>query len=142
MTDSRQSRSRCSNRGFTLIELMIAVVIIGILASIAYPAYNNHVDNTRRADGKAILLDTAQQLERCFTRFSRYDDNDCNLVLPRLSDEEFYSVTAPTLTRGTFQLTAAPQGVQTRDRCGVLTLTHTGQRGANGQFGQDPENCW
>lgn len=127
-------------RGVTLIELMIAVVIVGILAAVAYPSYQDQVRKTRRSDGQAALLDVAQRLERCFTRFNRYNSNDC-AVHADLADgdgvtspEGWYTITNTNVGALTFTLSAAPQGAQTADSCGTLTLTHTGVR--------SPANCW
>ena len=55
---------RTTAQGFTLIELMITVAVVGILAAIAYPSYNEHVRKTRRADARAVLLVSAQWMER------------------------------------------------------------------------------
>jgi len=131
-------------RGVTLIELMVVVVIIGILVAIAYPGYQSQLQKTRRADGKAALLNAAQALERCFTRFNRYNDaDDCDIVA-RLaagipSPDGWYIVTdVPTATA--FSLDATPQGAQTGDtQCNVLTFDNRGDRDATGTV---PDNCW
>ena len=130
-------------RGITLLELMIVVVIISILAAIAYPSYQSQVRKTRRADGKAALMETAQQLERCYTRFSRYNDGNCGVALPFNSPEGFYVVSAAAaITASAFTLAATPQGDQVKDtKCGVLRLTNTGQQGSQGQ-GTDANECW
>ncbi len=130
-------------RGITLIELMIVVVIIGILASIAYPSYRAQVMKTHRADGQATLMQVSQQLERCYTRFSRYNDPNCAVVFPVTSPDGYYSVTAPTLTAAVFTLDAAPQGGQTEDgKCGALLLTSTGVQGSLGSSTNDTNGCW
>ncbi|HEX9877850.1 MAG TPA: type IV pilin protein [Gammaproteobacteria bacterium] len=139
-----QKSSRCHRvRGFTLIELMIAIVIISILAVVAYPAYQDQVRRARRGDGKATLLDVAQRLERCYTRFGRYDDANCNVALPLSSAEGFYTVSAVgAITSAAFTLAATPQNVQVGDtRCGVLRLTSTGQQGSQDQD-DDANDCW
>ena len=133
-------------RGFTLIELMVTVVIIGILAAIAYPSYLNQIRQTRRTEGKATLLDTAQRLERCFTRYSSYNAGDCD-VATDLTDgdgittpEGWYVITNTNVGAGTFTLLATAQLDQTKDtRCGNLSLTHRSVRGATGT---QPATCW
>jgi type IV pilus assembly protein PilE len=58
--------------GFTLIELMIAVAVVGILASIAYPSYIDHVRKSRRADAQGALMGLSNAMERFFTQNSTY----------------------------------------------------------------------
>ena len=129
-------------RGVTLLELMIVVVIVGILAAIAYPSYQDQVRKSRRADGKGVLLQTAQQLERCYTRFASYNNVNCGVALPVDSPEGFYQVSAAALTASSFTLDAAPQGAQAADaECGTLRLAHTGAQGSLGADG-DANDCW
>jgi type IV pilus assembly protein PilE len=129
-------------RGFTLVEMMITVAIVTILAAIAYPSYVNQVQRTRRTDGKSALMDMAQQLERCHTRFGRYDSDDCDVELPFDSTEAFYSVDAVSITASTFTLAATPQNQQADDTtCGVLHLTSAGQQGS-GDTDTDTAHCW
>jgi type IV pilus assembly protein PilE len=142
MRMSRTNR-RAPASGFTLIEVMIVVVIITVLSAIAYPSYINQVQRTRRADGKGALLDVAQRLERCHTRFGRYNDANCDVALPFTSVEAFYSVAAVgAITPSAFTLAATPQGAQADDaQCGVLRLTSAGQQGSGDQ-NTDANHCW
>lgn len=134
------------SQGFSLIELMIAVVIVGILAAVAIPMYSDYVTRSRRADGQATLMQVAQELERCYTQFSKYNDNSCSVVnsgvVSETSDQGFYGISASggNLTESTFTLTAAPQNEQADDTdCTALTLTHLGEQSATGD---DPDSCW
>jgi len=134
------------SQGFSLIELMIAVVIVGILAAVAIPMYSDYVTRSRRADGQATLMQVAQELERCYTQFSKYNDNSCSVVnggvVSETSDQGFYVISASggALTESNFTLIATPQNEQANDTdCKTLTLTHLGEQSATGD---DPDSCW
>jgi type IV pilus assembly protein PilE len=132
-------------RGVTLLELMVVVVIIGILFAIAYPGYQSQIQKTRRAEGKALLLDTAQRLERCFTKYNSYNNAGCDIATSLgggiASDSGWYLVTDAAPAASTFSLVATRQNAQTGDTlCGNLTLTDRGVRGTTGTAPVD--TCW
>ena len=132
-------------RGVTLLELMIVVVVIGILAAIAYPSYTMQVQKTRRAECQGGLMELQNAMERYFTASNTYTGavtgaggvftNQC----PTDGGTAVYDLSvAVGLTGTTYTLTAAPTagGPQVTDICGTMTVTNTGQKTPIG--GQ----CW
>lgn len=141
--ESKNLRRPRLQAGFTLIELMIVVVVLSVLASIAYASYSNSVVNSRRASASACLLEYAQQLERTYTTRLSY----LNVTLPAsaCSTElaRFYSFTlngTPTAT--TYSIQATPTGNQAAKdtKCGTLRLNQAGTKSVTGAAGAAA--CW
>lgn len=144
--------------GFTLMELMMVIVIIGILAAIAYPSYMDQVMRSRRADAKTALLDIAARQERYFIDNQTYTTTlvgaagctgaACGLKLAtNLSPDEHYQMKAEAITGGTiasgYLLTATPQGPQAKDTlCKALTYDSTGAKSATGTTSNPLKDCW
>lgn len=130
-------------QGFTLIELMIVVAIIGILAAIAYPSYQGYVEKTRRGQAQADLLELVQLLERRYSnRFDyRADDNgDPDLPFdtsPRNGNPVAYNISFDgDVENDSFTLQAVPEALQANDDCGTLKIDEQGNRTA------DENDCW
>ena len=126
---SRRCRGRRAH-GFTLIELMIAIVIVGILAAIALPVYQQYVLRTHRTEAKAILMETAQFLERYYTTNHTYVGA---AVLSGVSPKgasgagvRYTIAFSAGPTASAYTLRAVPANAQTSDACGALTLSNTG----------------
>lgn len=120
-----------NQQGFTLVELMIVIVIIGILTAIAYPSYQDSVRKARRNDAQAAMLELANFMERKFTENNKYNTLSASATITASGiTTDYYTFTLPTFTTTTFTINGAPQGSQASDSCGTLTLTHTGDKGA------------
>jgi type IV pilus assembly protein PilE len=150
--------------GFTLIELMVTVAIVGILASVALPSYLQYVARGKRADAKALLLANAQFMERNFTECNRYDQNGdpCTAItatsLPYTKSPAdgtaAYTIdfgATSTLTATSFTLSARRKagGSMASDACGDLTYNELGQKGSGDYDGDgtagdadDIAACW
>jgi len=148
--------------GFTLIELVVAMVIVAILAAIAIPAYSSYVRQARRTDAKSALLDLASLEERYFSVNNSYTSDQTQLGYGGTAGASFgvgsgtppyynvlisnvnaaTSTTASgvtTTTAATYTLTATPQGDQVKDtQCPSFTLTSQGVQGPTATAA----TCW
>lgn len=135
-----------AQNGFTLIEMMIVVAIIGILAAIAYPSYQEYVLRGYRSEGMALLNDAAARQERYYSQTNTYvtadgDIEKLGLSATSLSDRYELSVSNPNESGG-YLLTAAPKGAQTADsKCGNFMLNARGVRSVSAS-GASPNDCW
>jgi type IV pilus assembly protein PilE len=142
-------------KGFTLIELMIVVAIVGILSAIAIPSYQESVRKSRRADAKGALLGLANAMERRFTETNSYKlaagttgaptDTGTPYIYNVNSSgtDEYYNITIDAADEFSYLLGAEPKAAQASDQCGKLTLTSTGEKNiANATPGVDKADCW
>ena len=134
--------TRPEQSGFTLIELMITVAIVGILAAIAYPSYTQYVERARRNDAKAVLLEAAQYMERRFTENRTYAGSTLPTSLaksPREGDT-WFDISLGNLGVTTYILTAAPKSGWIPAKCGTLSLNQLGVKGVS--TGDLLSDCW
>lgn len=139
--------------GFTLIELMIAVAIIGIIAAFAYPSYLEQVRKSRRADVKAVILQAAQAAERYYTANYNFGTTSTsqaaanaspvfgNITKSPIDGGSTYYTLSYTASATDFLITATPSGPQVGDRCNVITYARNGSvsyTGTNGTL----QDCW
>lgn len=130
-------------RGFSLIELMIVVAIVGLIAAFAYPSYRNQVMKANRSDGKIFILEIADRQERF------YSDQLPGSYTTDITDLGFANATSPdghftvVITDDpsnditvTYQITATAIGTQADDTCDTFTIDSLGTRSSS------PAGCW
>lgn len=137
-------------RGFTLIELMIVVVIVGVLSAIAIPSYRQYVVRANRSVAKADLMELRQWMERNYTLANRYDRDAAGATItappfvrsPRSpTSTKNYDITfsaGPTQT--TYTLQATPTTAQVDTQCGTITVTGASVYGESGTG--TVSDCW
>lgn len=138
---------RARHNGFTLIELMITVAIVGILTSVGYPSYQSYIQKAKRSEAQAALVSMATAMEQWRVE----NNNDYSgvtvgtgataIFTDRVptdgSGTQSYTLSIPTLAAGNYTLKATPYGTQVGDECGDLTLDSTGVKASS-----TGTNCW
>lgn len=134
---TRQARSQ---GGYTLLEVLITVTIIGILAATASVGYSRYVERAHRSEAKSVMMDLSQRLERFYTDEGTYNGFPVPAGMARIPADtdvtQTYAIQVVTDDQ-TFTLRANPRNRQTRDSCGRLTVDNVGRRTSQG--GGD---CW
>lgn len=153
---TKTNNQHSKKRGFTLIELMVVVVIVGVISAIAFPSYVEYVRKSKRAEVRSALLENAQYMERFFTENSSYLKSPSgaspvlpNTVIPRgaTGADINYNIAfgaAPALSVSAYILEATPANTMAIDPCAGFTLNNLGQKGSKGTLGtgKTTEICW
>jgi len=136
------------SNGFTLIELMIVVVVIGVLAAIAMPAYQDYVTRSKRADAKSALLTAQLAEEKWRANNSAYTNDMTDLgyagANTQASPDAYYTITITGASSTAYIATATPIGSQlTNDtECANFVSNQNNDQTVSGTLSGSPELCW
>jgi type IV pilus assembly protein PilE len=144
MRKSVKHGAGCLSAGFTLVELMIVLAIVGILAAIALPSYERYIIKANRKEGLDLLMSAAATQERFRVQNNTYTGSlgTDGLRMSEYSANQRYKLSIVSASMASYSLKAEPQGRQTNDTaCGSLTLDQAATRGISSSTGTVDE-CW
>lgn len=136
------------NSGFTLIELMVVLLIVGILSAVAVPTYRQYVIRAQRTEAKTALLQLAANQERHYLQNNTYTDDLALLGFATgVSENAVYTLSVPIADAATFQAIAVPTpgggrndvDMSQDEACARYTIDNAGQRSA---FPDPDDICW
>jgi len=139
-----KQKFKYSTLGFTLVEILVAIAIVGILTAIAYPSYLSYVLQSRRSDALATLSQDQMSLERCYAQNFSYSAA-CSAMpsFPQTSPQGFYTINLTNLSATTYTLTATPLGTQTKDTtCASMSVNQANVKTASDSSSAASSKCW
>lgn len=129
--------------GFTLIEVLVVMIIVGVLASLAYPPLGRHIQRARLAGAQQALLEGASAQESLYATQYHYGDQRQSLGLPDHSSHYRFTVETPDPEQQSYILTATLRRPDSGAPCHTLSLDQAGRRGAMDEHGEDTtRQCW
>ena len=136
--------ARRNSRGVSLIEVVIAIAVLGILLGVGLPSYRAQLAKARRADGRAALVAVAQRMDRFYAERGTYVGATLGSsgLYPSKSEQGFYTLAISAQSATAYALTAAPTGSQTGDACGTLGYNEQGQQSVGNDATLNVALCW
>jgi type IV pilus assembly protein PilE len=142
-----------TQRGFTLIELMIVVAVVAILAGVAYPSYRNQVMRSNRVEARNALLQVQVAQEKFFLQFGRYAGaaeltplptaSPAGLGIPASTPAGNYTIGLPVGGSATYTAVATAAGAQQNDSdCRTFRIDQTGNKTSTNSSGGTSTSCW
>ncbi len=143
-------RSLANGKGFSLVELMVVVTILGVLMGIAVPWGLEYIRASKRSDGVSVLVEAAQFMERNYSKSGRYDKDEAGAAIalppgvsqaPRGGGASYYALSfAVAATASTFSIRAVPVNSMDGDDCGTYSINQMGERKVSGT--RSLSECW
>ncbi|MBD1582519.1 type IV pilin protein [Pseudoalteromonas sp. S16_S37] len=133
--------NQIKGKGFTLLEALIVLVILGIVASVAYPSYKQFLVKAARSEAMVVLLDAANKQEQYFVDNRVFTDKLSDIGVPEKTENGFYSMSV-TVDDTKFEVVATPIAgpVYGDKECTALMINELGQKLSKGSASK--EYCW
>lgn len=142
--------SRPRQYGFSMVEILVALSIIGILGALAYPSYKDKIQSSRRAEAKTALSDLATRMEAYYAKTNTYatatiasGNATTDILSSAATSSSLYtlSIDAAATTATTYAIKATPTGAQASDvKCAALVLNSLNVKSVTGT--DPPASCW
>ncbi len=124
-------------QGFTMVELMITIAVIGILVAVGLPSYSNAIRKSNRSEAQSALMNIATRQQQMLVDTRKYvaTVEELKVTVPAKASSNYsVAITLGTGTAPSFVVTATPLGAQTKDSCGTISIDQNNTK--------LPANCW